>query len=60
MAMATAAPAANAKKRSYSVYMSCQSSSSALSLTLQKKIFSWKLRENAGATLVDDFYFAFY
>ena len=25
-----------------------------------KKIFSWKLRENAGATLVDDFYFAFY
>ena len=35
------------QKRSYSAYMSCQSSSSALSLTLQptKKIFSWKLRE---------------
>ena len=45
------------QKRSYSAYMSCQSSSSALSLTLQptKKSSLGSLEKNAGATLADDF-----
>ena len=59
MAMATAAPAANAKKDL--ILSICRANHPhPLCHSLYKKIFSWKLRENAGATLVDDFYFAFY